>query len=143
MTKTRTIFYWATTVILAMGLLSGGLAQLVRRPETIEGLTHLGYPVYMSAILGFWKVCGAVTLLVPGLPRLKEWAYAGIFFNMTGAVVSHAVSGDATFHLIAPMFFVVLDIASWALRPQSRVVGTVVSSHSFSTFTNTGVVEAL
>src|SRR5262249_5282711 len=108
--------------ILVLGVLSGGVAELVRRPEVVEGMVRLGYPLYFISILGFWKVAASIALLAPGFPRLKEWAYAGIFFNMTGAVVSHAVCGDSLGHLMAPGFFAVLVVASWALRPQSRTM---------------------
>jgi uncharacterized membrane protein YphA (DoxX/SURF4 family) len=80
----------------------------------------LGYPLYFIMILGVWKVLGTIALLVPGFPRLKEWAYAGIFFNMTGAAISHAVSGSAAWHILYTGFLAVLTLASWALRPQSR-----------------------
>ena len=88
----------------------------------------LGYPVYFIMIIGYWKVLGGIALLVPRLPRLKEWAYAGIFFNMTGAAVSHAVSGDYgiyAFHLIVTLFLAIVTLASWALRPQSRTLGVL------------------
>jgi hypothetical protein len=79
-------------------------------------------------ILGVWKLLGAITLLVPGFPRLKEWAYAGIFFGMTGAAVSHAMKGDFgpyAFHLIVTLSLAVLAVISWALRPQSRTLGII------------------
>ncbi len=122
--KTKVVAYWVTTAFLVVGVLSGGIAELVLRQENVEGITHeLGYPLYVLAILGFWKVLGTLALLAPGFPRLKEWAYAGIFFNMTGAFISHAASGSAAFHLIYTGFFVVLTVASWALRPPSRTLG--------------------
>ncbi len=100
--KTKGIVYWVTTAFLAFVLLSGGAAELARRRENVEGLVHLGYPLYFVTIIGVWKVLGAIALLVPRFPRLKEWAYAGIFFNITGAAVSHAVCGDAAWHVIKP-----------------------------------------
>ena len=84
---------------------------------------HLGYPVYFITILGFWKVLGAIALLAPRFPRLKEWAYAGIFFEMTGAAASHAVRGDAAWHVVVTLGFAVLAVVSWALRPPSRTLG--------------------
>ena len=118
--KMKTISYWTTTVILALALLSGGAAELAGQRETVAGMVHLGYPVYFIMIIGFWKVLGAVALVVPRFPLLKEWAYAGIFFNMTGAAVSHAVCGEPVWHVIITLAFAVLAIASWALRPASR-----------------------
>jgi hypothetical protein len=118
--KTNLIGYWAATALVVFAILSGGLAELIRQPETVKGMVHLGYPVYFITILGFWKVLGAIALLAPGFPRLKEWAYAGIFFDLTGAFVSHAVNGDATWHLIATGSLAALTIVSWALRPSGR-----------------------
>jgi hypothetical protein len=121
----KTTGYWVTTAILLFAMLSGGIAELMHRPETIEGMKQLGYPVYFVMILGFWKVLGSVALLAPGFPRLKEWAYAGIFFNMTGAAVSHAVCGDAAWHIVVTMGFAALAVASWWLRPASRTLGVL------------------
>jgi uncharacterized membrane protein YphA (DoxX/SURF4 family) len=121
--KKRMIGYWATTAILVFVLLSGGSAELAHQRETVVGMAHLGYPAYFVTILGFWKVLGAIALLVPRFPRLKEWAYAGIFFDLTGAAVSHAVSGDPMWHVIVTLSLAVLALASWALRPQSRTLG--------------------
>ena len=123
MKNLRTIGYWATTGLLTLMVVSGGVAELLRRPENVAGMAQLGYPVYVLTILGSWKVLGAAALLVPGLPRLKEWAYAGIFFNMTGAAASHLASGDASWHAAVTLAFAGLAVASWALRPASRTVG--------------------
>jgi len=91
-----------------------------------EVLQHLGYPVYLLKILGWWKPLGAIALLVPRFPRLKEWAYAGIFFNMTGAAASHIARGDDVDALIWPGVFSLLTLTSWALRPQSRALGALI-----------------
>jgi uncharacterized membrane protein YphA (DoxX/SURF4 family) len=123
--KMKTIGYWVTTAIIAFVLLSGGAAELAHRRETVEGMAHLGYPLYFTLILGVWKVLGGIALLAPRFPRLKEWAYAGAFFDLTGAAVSHAASGDDMAHLIWPLVFAALTMASWALRPQSRTLGTL------------------
>jgi len=123
--KAKTIGYWTTTAIIAFVLLSGGAAELAHRPETLEGMAHLGYPLYFTLILGVWKVLGGIALLAPRFPRLKEWAYAGTFFDLTGAVASHAARGDDTGHLLWPLLFAILTLASWALRPQSRILGTL------------------
>lgn len=120
--KAKTIGYWGTTSILIFVVLAGGAAQLARRPENVDGLVHLGYPVYLLTILGAWKVLGAITLAVPGFPRLKEWAYAGIFFDLTGAGFSHAAAGDDTRHVLVPFLFAAISVASWALRPASRTI---------------------
>jgi uncharacterized membrane protein YphA (DoxX/SURF4 family) len=91
-------------------------------------MVQIGYPPYVLTILGFWKVLGAIALLVPRFPRLKEWAYAGTFFELTGAIASHAASGSSAGHLIWPGFFAVCAVASWALRPQSRTLGVLFSA---------------
>ena len=125
--KAKSITYWTTTILVAF-FMSGGIAQVLRLPPTIDGFHRvLGYPVYFVVILGVWKILGAIAILVPGLPRLKEWAYAGIFFDLTGAAVTNAAAADYgayAFHIIAPLVITVLLIASWALRPPSRILGT-------------------
>ncbi len=123
--NTKAIGYWAITALVAFAVVSGGAAELARRPDNIDGLVKLGYPAYMATIIGFWKVLGGIAILAPRLPRLKEWAYAGIFFNMTGAAMSHAVSHDATWHVIVTASLAALALASWALRPQSRILGAL------------------
>jgi len=104
-------------------MFSGGVAELVRRPETIDGMKQLGYPVYFVMMLGVWKVLGSLALVMPGFARLKEWAYAGIFFNMTGATVSHLVCHDAAWHVVVTLGLSALAVASWALRPADRTLG--------------------
>jgi uncharacterized membrane protein len=123
--KMKVIVYWLTTAFLLFNLLAGGIAELLQRPDTVDGMILLGYPVYFVMILGVWKVLGTIALLAPGFPRLKEWAYAGIFFNMTGAAISHAVSGSAEWHVLYTGFLAILTLASWALRPQSRTHGVL------------------
>jgi uncharacterized membrane protein YphA (DoxX/SURF4 family) len=123
--KAKAIGYWVTTALVAFAIGSGGAAQLAHMPQNVEGMMHLGYPAYLLTILGVWKVAGTVAILAPGFPRLKEWAYAGIFFDLTGAAASHAASGDVVWHIVAPSVLAVLTVASWALRPPSRVLGTL------------------
>jgi hypothetical protein len=123
--KTKVIAYWATTAILVFAVLSSGVADLAHRREAVEVILQLGYPLYFVTILGFWKVLSAIVLLAPGFPRLKEWAYAGIFFEMTGAFASHVASGSSADHLVGTGFFALLAVASWALRPQSRTLGVL------------------
>ncbi len=92
----------------------------------------LGYPMYFFAILGVWKVLGAVAILVPRYPLLKEWAYAGIFFDLTGAAASCAAVGGYGaygFHILAPLILTVVAVASWALRPTSRTMGVFVPAN--------------
>lgn len=121
--------YWVTTVIIVAELAVDGVWDILRVPYVRPVIEHLGYPAYFLVILGVWKVAGAVALLVPRFPRLKEWAYAGTFFELTGAIASHAVSGSRGGHLIWPGFFAVCTIISWALRPQSRTLGVLFSAN--------------
>lgn len=119
-TKGRVITYWITTGILAMGMLAGAIGQLLHVKPTVDGIIHLGYPVYLLNILAPWKILGVLVLLLPGYTLIKEWAYAGFFFLMTGAVVSHLASGEAITHIISQIVFVLLIVASWYLRPANR-----------------------
>ena len=114
------IGYWICTVIVALSFLSGGVADVLRPPQVLEGMTHLGYPAYFLIILGIWKVLGGIALLVPRFPVLKEWAYAGMVFDLTGASASHAATRDDLRHVLIPLVGVALVLASWALRPASR-----------------------
>jgi uncharacterized membrane protein YphA (DoxX/SURF4 family) len=116
----RIIVYWFTTAIVAAEFAVGGVMDILRLPPFSAILEHLGYPGYFSVILGVWKVLGAVAVLAPRFPRLKEWAYAGMVFNMTGAVASHLAVGDPAVTLIAPLIFTGLVAASWLLRPLAR-----------------------
>lgn len=120
--KARNIVYWISTGLLAAGMFAGGIAQLFRAKANVDGFHHLGYPVYLTTILGTWKILGVITLLLPGFRLLKEWAYAGFFFLMTGAVISHLVSGDNIGGVIAQLTFVGLIVLSWAFRPASRKI---------------------
>lgn len=118
--NTKNIAYWATTGLVAFAFLGGGAADLSRSEDVLAGMAHLGYPVYFATILGIWKILGAVALVAPGFPRLKEWAYAGIFFDLTGAAASHAASGDGADKVMVPLVILGLAVASWALRPAAR-----------------------
>jgi uncharacterized membrane protein YphA (DoxX/SURF4 family) len=119
----KMIAYWTVTLPLAAAVMLSGIGQLMQYGGNLELVTNLGYPSYVLTILGIWKVLGAIALVVPGFPRLKEWVHAGIFFLMTGAALSHAFAndyGDYGFHITLPLSYAALNIASWALRPKSR-----------------------
>jgi uncharacterized membrane protein YphA (DoxX/SURF4 family) len=116
----RTIAYWVTTALLALGYLAGGFGDLMQPAGFAEETAKLGYPALFFRILGFWKLAGAVVVLLPGLPRAKEWAYAGFVINLTGAAVTHVSIGDPPEELIAPAVMLAFAVASWALRPASR-----------------------
>lgn len=130
--KTKTLAYWTATGIVTLELVAGGVTDLARGrtvliagQPVVEVLEHLGYPTYLLTILGVWKVLGAAALLVPGLPRLKEWAYAGTFFELTGAALSGWAIGESVDSIATPCFFAACALASWALRPRSRTLGVL------------------
>ena len=114
------ITYWIVTILLATECIVGGIMGSLRMEPFIGIATHLGYPAYFMTILGVWYTLAGIALLVPGFPRLKEWAYAGLVFNYTGAAASHFAAGDNVGSLVAPIIFTCLVIASWALRPSDR-----------------------
>jgi uncharacterized membrane protein YphA (DoxX/SURF4 family) len=118
--RSHTIAYWVTTLVLATECVVGGVMGALRLPPFIGIIGHLGYPAYFMTILGVWYVLAGVALLAPRLPRLKEWAYAGLVFNYTGAVASHLAVGDGPGALVAPIIFTGLAATSWALRPPAR-----------------------
>ena len=125
MTKRNKIIYWIATLWLSLGMVSTGAVQLFKAKEGTGGLdsvTHLGYPGYILTILGVWKILGVVVVLVPKLPLIKEWAYAGFFFVMTGAAFSHIASGDSISELFPSLLLLALTILSWYLRPADRKI---------------------
>lgn len=121
--KTKKIIYWIATLWLSLGMIATGLVQLFKGKEGQGGLdmiTHLGYPVYLLTILGVWKILGVIAVLIPKFPLLKEWAYAGFFFVMTGALFSHIAVGDPFTSLLPALLLLVLTSISWYLRPAGR-----------------------
>lgn len=117
--KTKTIAYWATTGALAF-CMTGGIFELLSVQATVDGITKLGYPPYIIPLLGLGKCLAMLAILWPGVPRLKEWAYAGLFFNMMGALVSHVAHRDPAWTIVVSVTVAAIVLASWALRPQSR-----------------------
>jgi uncharacterized membrane protein len=115
-TGARTTAYWITTGLVALVFLAGGITDVARPANVVAIMNHLGYPLYFATILGIWKLLGAATVVVPAPARLKEWAYAGMFFDLTGAAFSHAASGDPAKAVVTPLVILALVIASWALR---------------------------
>ena len=112
--------YWAVTGVFCLFFTFGGAAHLFRAEQMVEGMTHLGYPVYVMTIIGAAKLCGVVALLVPKQPLLKEWAYAGFAFDLIGAVASHLFVGDGFGETAPPAVLLLVGAASWKLRPASR-----------------------
>ena len=119
--RRQMIAYWASTALVIFELVLGGVWDILRVPQARVLIEHLGYPTYFLIILGIWKLLGAVALVIPKFPRLKEWAYAGVIFDLTGAVASLFASGLVTVGTTAyPVFMIGAAFASWALRPPSR-----------------------
>jgi uncharacterized membrane protein YphA (DoxX/SURF4 family) len=119
MKNARNVFYWIFTLWLALGMVSTGVVQLLKVKTEVAFITQMGYPVYLLSIIGFWKILGSVAVLVPRFPLLKEWAYAGFFFVMTGAVASHLLSGVME-KMIPAILLLALTIISYFLRPAHR-----------------------
>jgi uncharacterized membrane protein YphA (DoxX/SURF4 family) len=125
--------YWVTTVFGPASFVIGGVLHLMHADQVMSGLAHLGYPAYFASILGTWKVLGAIAIVMPRFPRLKEWAYAGFFFDLTAAAVSRAAVGDSAADIVAPLVFLALVLASWALRPASRTLAATAARERTST----------
>jgi len=125
MTKTNKIVYWIATIWLALGMTSTGIVQFIKMKEEAAMMAHLGYPLYMLTLLGVWKILGAVAVLIPKFPLVKEWAYAGFFFVMSGAVFSHLAVGDGAKDFFGPVLLLVLTFVSWYFRPADRKIISV------------------
>ncbi|RFZ84254.1 DoxX family protein [Mucilaginibacter terrenus] len=120
MSKRNKIIYWIATCWLALGMLSTGVVQLMRSKTEVDRMIQLGYPAYLLTLLGVWKVLGVAAILVPGFTLLKEWAYAGFFFAMSGALVSHIVAGGEMKDYFGTALLLVLTAVSWYFRPAER-----------------------
>ncbi len=120
MSKRKKIFYWVSTLWLALGMLSTGLVQLLRIEGESDLVTQLGYPIYLLTLLGIWKILGVVAILIPRTPLLKEWAYAGFFFAMTGALFSHIASGAPLSDTAPSLLLLTLTALSWPYRPADK-----------------------
>lgn len=120
MSKRNKIIYWIATIWLALGMISTGIVQLIKMEKEVENFTNLGYPIYLMTILGIWKILGVIIILIPKFTILKEWAYAGFFFAMSGAIISHLVVEDKLSSIFGPTLLLILTIISWYLRPLER-----------------------
>src|SRR5215204_4543131 len=127
MTKRNSIIYWTSTIWLALGMLATGTLQLFKvkaegavAPPGVDGIVHLGYPIYFLTILGVWKIFGVVALLIPKFPLLKEWVYAGFVFAMSGAIFSHIASGNSVNEIFPSLLLLLLTAVSWYFRPADR-----------------------
>lgn len=123
MGKGKLITYWIATALLSFGMLGSGLAQVFQAKEMVELIAPLGYPLYFLTIIGVWKVLAVIAILAPGLKLVKEWAYAGLFFVMTGALISHLASGHHDVQeIIGPIMQTIFIILSWYFRPANRKI---------------------
>ena len=126
--KAGKIVYWIATIWLALGMVSTGFVQLLKANEGqggVDMIKHLGYPVYLLTLLGIWKILGVAAVLIPKFPLLKEWAYAGFFFVVTGAIFSHIASGDSINELFPALLLLILTVLSWYLRPMNKKIISV------------------
>jgi len=124
MTKRNKIIYWIATIWLSLGMLSTGVIQLLKLkgdgPGSLDSMTQLGYPAYFVTILGICKILGVVVLLIPKFPLLKEWAYAGFFFMMSGAIFTHIAAGNSMSEIFPSLLLLILVAISWYFRPTDR-----------------------
>lgn len=122
MQKRNNIIYWTATLFLSLGMLAGGIQQTLQVGGYNDIVSRLGYPLYMLSIIGTWKILGVAAIVLPARPLLKEWAYAGFFFTMTGAAISHIVMQESFRELIPSLTLLIAIIISWYFRPASRKV---------------------
>jgi hypothetical protein len=120
MKKRNKIIFWIATSWLCLGMLSTGIVQMLKTKEEVDLFTHLGYPVYFLTLLAICKFLGVIVVLLPKAALLKEWAYAGFFFAMAGAFVSHMELGDSLSETLPPLLLLVLTVLSWYFRPTDR-----------------------
>jgi uncharacterized membrane protein YphA (DoxX/SURF4 family) len=120
MNRPTAIVYWVATVASVVGVAATGLLDLTGAPSMAQHVTALGYPAYLQHFLGVAKLLGAAVIVLPGLRRLKEWAYAGMTFDLVGATYSHVAHRDAPAELLLPVVLLALLAASYFLRPDSR-----------------------
>jgi hypothetical protein len=114
----RNIAYWGATGLVVTVALAGGISYLIATPHSIENFQHVGYPQQLRVLLGIAKVAGAIVLLLPRLPTLKEWAYAGFTFTWIAATVAHYLADDGLFLL--PVALLASLAVSYAIRPANR-----------------------
>jgi hypothetical protein len=120
--KRNKIIYWIFTLWMSLGMVSTAIVQLIRNKDELANFTNLGYPSYLMTIIGVWKILGVIAILIPKFPLLKEWAYAGFFFAMSGAVISHCIVSDAFSKTFPAILLLVLVIISWYFRPAERKI---------------------
>jgi len=113
----RRIIYVTSTAVLVLEMLVGAFMDLAHLPHVVQDVRSIGYPTYVLYIVGVWKVLAVAALLWQRLPRLREWAYAGVFFEMSGAAASHVLAGDPIGKYAAPLAFTYFTLVSWWFQP--------------------------
>jgi hypothetical protein len=122
MSKRNKIIYWIATIWLSLGMVSTGIVQLIHMEEEAQKMKALGYPMYFLTIIGVFKLLGVVAILIPKFLLVKEWAYAGFFFLMSGAILTHLAVGDRAVEFFGPALLFFLTIISWYFRPIDRKI---------------------
>jgi hypothetical protein len=120
MSKRNKIIYWVATLWMALGMTSTGIVQVLQVEGEVARMNHLGFPLYSLTLLGVLKILGVVVVLIPRFPILKEWAYAGFFFNMVGALYAHIMLRDPINELFPAILLLTLTAISWYFRPSDR-----------------------
>lgn len=126
MKKSHKIIYWVSTIFLSFGMTAGGIQQLLQVGGYVEIVTGLGYPLYLLSILGAWKLLGVIAILIPKFPVVKEWAYAGFFFAMSGAAISHITYGQPFVEAVPSLVLLTMTVVSWYFRPADRKVKELI-----------------
>ncbi len=121
--KGKVIGFWILTVLVVVSQGASGAMDLVGAEPLVAAVTALGYPAYVLNILGVWKLLGAIVIAIPGKALWKEWAYAGFFFDFTGAAASHVMHGDGVDLVLPPLVLLAVLAGSYLLRPADRRLG--------------------
>ncbi|MFA7472248.1 MAG: DoxX family protein [Spirosomataceae bacterium] len=126
MKNRKNLAYWIVTIFLCFGMTAGGLQQTFQVGGYNEIVTSLGYPLYMLSFIGIWKLLGVIVILIPGYTLVKEWAYAGFFFVMSGAFLSHFIAGQGLMEALPSIILCTATVLSWYLRPAHRKISPQV-----------------
>ncbi|HLP12638.1 MAG TPA: DoxX family protein [Flavobacteriales bacterium] len=129
MEKRNKIIYWVFTLWLSLGMASSAIVQLLKMDEEVVKIKQLGYPEYFLPFLGICKLLGVAVILIPKFPLIKEWAYAGFFFTMAGAFISHLASGHAFSDIFPSLLLLILTGISWYFRPSDRKISKFELAH--------------
>jgi uncharacterized membrane protein YphA (DoxX/SURF4 family) len=119
--KKNKALYWISTALMAALILMASIPDVLQLDVAVKVFVHLGYPIYLLRFIGVAKILGVIAIVVPGFPRLREWAYAGLVFDLSGAFYSHISVGDQWGNWILPLIGLILTLGSyWSLRIKSQ-----------------------